>query len=168
MAVKKYVKAPTSTTNLLRYTDEELKKLENVISAQSELINYFEEELELATQIGEFSPILAGGTTAGVGTYTLQHGRYWKRDRLVVVQFRAITTAHTGTGQIRLINLPFPVVDNGINGFYSCNVWSQFQAVEVALATASRLDFYGPNPAGALNIVNAMDLLGSITYISQS
>lgn len=165
-AVNKYVKAPI-TNNLQLYTDDELRKLEKVISAQAALIDYFLEESELATETGLWTPVIVGNTTAGVGTYSVQFGHYFKRDRLVIVRFRVTTTAHTGTGRISINNLPFAVDNPNAQALFSTNVWSSLQTVEVALAYApNKLDMYGPNPSGAMAIVNAMDFAGSLVYIA--
>jgi len=59
-----------------------------------------------------FTPTIVGATTAGTGTYTTQNGRYTKIGNLVTFQVFIDWTAHTGTGNMRIGNLPFT---NGSN-----------------------------------------------------
>lgn len=62
-----------------------------------------------------FVPTVSGTVTAGVGTYTNQTG-YWSRiGNLVFITLNIIWTAHTGSGDILISNLPFPC--NAATGF---------------------------------------------------
>jgi hypothetical protein len=56
---------------------------------------------------GTWTPTIAGSTVVGTGTYTTQAGTYTKVGRLVTVTVSVVWTAHTGTGHIRIPNLPF-------------------------------------------------------------
>lgn len=56
---------------------------------------------------GTWTPTLSGSITAGVGTYTVQTGRYTKIGRLVYIQFSISVSAHTGTGDTLITGLPF-------------------------------------------------------------
>ena len=56
---------------------------------------------------GTWTPTVSGSTVAGTGTYTTQVGAYTKVGRLVTVTATVVWTAHTGTGNIRIPNLPF-------------------------------------------------------------
>jgi len=56
---------------------------------------------------GVFNPQISGSTTAGAGTYTFYDGRYTKIGRQVYVEGAVIWTAHTGTGNLLISNLPF-------------------------------------------------------------
>lgn len=60
---------------------------------------------------GSFSPVLAGQTTSGAGTYSVQAGRYTHTGNRVDFQAIMTVTAHTGTGIWQMSNLPF-VSDN--------------------------------------------------------
>ncbi|MNF66769.1 hypothetical protein D3C84_485660 [compost metagenome] len=60
---------------------------------------------------GVFTPKIEGLTTAGVGTYSAQSGFYTKIGRLVSVQISLIWSAHTGTGDMVIRGLPFPVAN---------------------------------------------------------
>ena len=54
-----------------------------------------------------FTPTAIGGTTAGTGTYTEQSGRATKIGRVVTFSINISWTAHTGTGTLEFVNLPF-------------------------------------------------------------
>jgi hypothetical protein len=58
---------------------------------------------------GTFSPTIIGTTTAGTATYTEQNGRYTKIGRLVQFEIYMVYTAGTGTGNLRISNLPFTI-----------------------------------------------------------
>jgi hypothetical protein len=76
----------------------------------SEVLNDYEE--------GTFTPTVLGSTVAGVGTYSGQSGIYTKVGRQVTVQIYLNWSAHTGTGNIRVGNLPFTNTSN----FWSASV----------------------------------------------
>jgi hypothetical protein len=65
----------------------------------SELLDDYEE--------GTWTPVVAGTTTAGVGTYTAQSGSYTKIGRVVTVTCDLAWSAHTGTGNTIITGLPF-------------------------------------------------------------
>lgn len=56
---------------------------------------------------GTFTPTVSGITTAGLGTYTSQTGRYTKIGNLVQFVLNMSWTAHTGTGTMAIDDLPF-------------------------------------------------------------
>lgn len=56
---------------------------------------------------GTFTPTIVGVTTPGVGTYTVQIGRYTKIGREVFFDLEVAVSAHTGTGAMRVAGLPF-------------------------------------------------------------
>lgn len=58
---------------------------------------------------GTFIPRIDGSTTAGVGTYSAQVGRYTKIGNLCAFSLTVVWTAHTGTGNILVEGLPFTV-----------------------------------------------------------
>jgi hypothetical protein len=70
----------------------------------SELLADYEE--------GTFTPTIVGSTTAGTGTYSNQSGIYTKVGRQVTVQIYLTWSAHTGTGNIFVGNLPFTNASN--------------------------------------------------------
>jgi hypothetical protein len=65
----------------------------------SELLDDYEE--------GTFTPVVAGTTTAGSGTYTTQVGSYTKIGRQVSFALTLAWSAHTGTGNMLVSGLPF-------------------------------------------------------------
>ena len=56
---------------------------------------------------GTFTPSVIGDTVNGSGTYTDQSGIYQKIGKFVNFQLRLSWTAHTGTGNMLIIGLPF-------------------------------------------------------------
>jgi hypothetical protein len=70
-------------------------------TATGNVLNDYEE--------GTFTPTVIGTTTAGVGVYTNQVGRYTKVGRLVTVEIDLGWSAHTGTGNMQFAGLPFTV-----------------------------------------------------------
>ena len=70
---------------------------------------------------GTFTPIIAGSTSAGTGTYSIQSGRYTKIGRLVQFQIRVAWSAHTGTGNLNIDQLPF-VSSAVANSFASVSI----------------------------------------------
>lgn len=56
---------------------------------------------------GTFTPTVQGTSTAGSGTYSTQTGRYTKVGRLVTVEIALAWSAHTGTGNMIVVGLPF-------------------------------------------------------------
>ena len=56
---------------------------------------------------GTFTPTIVGSTSAGTGTYTTNTGKYTKIGNVVTLQVYINWTAHTGTGNMRIGNLPF-------------------------------------------------------------
>jgi hypothetical protein len=56
---------------------------------------------------GNWTPVAAGTTTAGTGTYSFQLGRYTKIGRVCYFQMTLGWSAHTGTGNIVFTGLPF-------------------------------------------------------------
>jgi hypothetical protein len=71
----------------------------------SELLADYEE--------GDFTPTIVGSTSAGVGTYVYQLGKYTKIGREVSFELLLVWTAHTGVGNMYVAGLPFS------NGYYS-------------------------------------------------
>ena len=62
---------------------------------------------------GTFTPEVAGTTTAGVGTYTVQKGEYTRIGNLVKFKIDLEWSAHNGTGNIVINGLPFTSDANG-------------------------------------------------------
>ena len=68
-------------------------------TATGNVLNDYEE--------GTFTPTIVGQTTAGLGVYSNQVGKYTKVGNLVTVEFLLAWTAHTGTGNMLIGGLPF-------------------------------------------------------------
>lgn len=120
-----------------------------------------------AMDVGMFAPQIAGTTVPGTATYEGQSGQYLRFGRFVIVQYRITTSAHTGSGQAYIPNMPFAAVSGFPSGYFSGAVYSGSQAIGFALlAPGSRaLYFYGPNPGAASNVPGGNgDWLGSIAY----
>ena len=60
---------------------------------------------------GTFTPTAVGGTTAGTTTYTAQFAYYTKIGRQVNVTLLVAWSALTGTGTLRIGNLPFTIAN---------------------------------------------------------
>lgn len=56
--------------------------------------------------VNNWTPVIQGSTSPGVGTYTRQHAVYMRLGRLVVATFDLVWTAHTGTGNMQVAGWP--------------------------------------------------------------
>lgn len=56
--------------------------------------------------VNNWTPVIQGSSSAGVGTYTRQHAVYMRLGRLVVATFDLVWTAHTGTGNMQVAGWP--------------------------------------------------------------
>jgi hypothetical protein len=54
-----------------------------------------------------WTPTVSGSTSAGTGTYTIQVGYYSQVGNLIFATAQIVWTAHTGTGNLLVTNLPF-------------------------------------------------------------
>lgn len=61
---------------------------------------------------GTFTPVVAGGSTVGVGTYTTQVGKYTRIGNCVFFYINLAWTAHTGSGGTIIGGLPFNASNN--------------------------------------------------------
>jgi hypothetical protein len=111
---------------------------------------------------GDFIPVVSGLTTAGVGTYTLQQGRFLKIGRLVAFMLRVDWSAHTGTGGISITGLPSPSMATGgmravclLEPFTAATPNTDFTWIPPSTA---RLEVIQANNAGARNMVAAHSL----------
>lgn len=60
-----------------------------------------------AYSVGTFTPTIAGTTTAGVGVYSNQIGKYTVLGNMVHIYMFITWSAHTGTGNLKISGLPF-------------------------------------------------------------
>lgn len=56
---------------------------------------------------GTFTPVVAGTTSAGSATYTVQYGSYQRVGKRVHYNLHVQWTGHTGTGNLRITGLPY-------------------------------------------------------------
>jgi len=73
---------------------------------------------------GSFSPTIEGSTTAGTGTYAVQTGSYTKIGNRVFFNIYLSWTAHTGTGNLRVGNLPFTIANNN-NAYGAISIYME-------------------------------------------
>ena len=72
---------------------------------------------------GNFSPTIAGSSSAGTTSYLYQVGTYIKIGNLVHIRAYVAWTAATGTGVLYLRNLPYSSSINGSYGGPAINYW---------------------------------------------
>jgi hypothetical protein len=126
----------------------------------SELLNDYEE--------GTFTPIIIGTTTAGTGTYSVQTGRYTKVGDRVMCTIYMVWSAHTGTGNLRVSDLPFAANNTANNvqpvAFYVNNIaltaLNVIQGYPIGGTSTISLEQY-PTGGGASTSI-AMDTAGSL------
>ena len=79
-----------------------------VVNSTSKVDNLNADRIDgLDIEQGSFTPTIVGGTSAGVGTYSVQQGRYTKIGKLVFINIALQITAHTGSGEFRVAGLPY-------------------------------------------------------------
>lgn len=61
---------------------------------------------------GTFTPALEGTSTAGIGTYTTQLGMYTKIGNVVHFKISLNWSAHTGTGDMKIVGLPYTTAND--------------------------------------------------------
>jgi len=74
-------------------------------------------------EFGTWSPYYYGTSSAGTGTYSVSTGTYVKYGRGVTATLSIVTSAHTGTGNIRYGGLPY-VASSGASFSASCAIGS--------------------------------------------
>ena len=99
---------------------------------------------------GTFTPTLTGQTTAGTTTYSSQSGIYTKIGRKVTVSVSIVVTAATGTGSIRIGNLPFTS-----GGGIACVAPAMTQSYN--WSGGSYLVGYVPNNTTFINVYSCSD-----------
>lgn len=109
---------------------------------------------------GTFTPVIAGASTAGTGTYTNQIGRYQRVGRIVFITINITWTAHTGTGVVLITGLPFTA--NAAQTGYPMSVITN---AGFLIATATQFSFYAVGSTTQINcygnLVNAGTLISS-------
>jgi hypothetical protein len=129
----------------------------------SELLNDYEE--------GTFTPTVIGATTAGVGTYAVQVGRYTKIGNLVTVQVYLGWGAHTGTGNMRFGNFPFTTSsdsgsNNGVSFGYVHNIALSASNVLTGFTSpgSTYIDAYQYPVGGGASAAVPIDTAGDVIF----
>ena len=118
---------------------------------------------------GTFTPTVIGTTTAGVGVYSTQAGRYIKVGNLVTLQVYLNWTAHTGTGNMLFGNFPFTTSSTGYSAAaigYASNIALTAGNILTAFASTSSTyvnAYQTPTGGGSVTDV-PMDAAGQIIY----
>jgi hypothetical protein len=63
-------------------------------------------------QTGSFTPTIEGSTSAGTCTYTVQSGTYTKIGNVVNIVIKVGWNTHTGTGNLKIMGLPFATLSS--------------------------------------------------------
>lgn len=56
-----------------------------------------------------FTPTIIGSSSAGIGTYSIQQGWYTQIGNMIMCAIELQWSAHTGTGDLWIGNLPFTI-----------------------------------------------------------
>ena len=117
--------------------------------------------------MSSWTPTVVSITSAGTGTYTTQLGKYTKVGNKVSFVIKVVLTAHTGTGGMRINNLPFTCANDGMEvpcTITSLNLTYSGQLACWVVPNTTNLDLRSMSTGGAGGAV-AMD--GTCTiYIS--
>ena len=120
---------------------------------------------------GTFTPTVIGATTAGVGVYATQGGRYTKIGNLVTVQVYLGWGAHTGTGNMRFGNFPFTTSsesasNNGVAFGYVHNIALSASNVLTGFTSPgnSYVDAYQYPVGGGASTAVPIDTAGDVIF----
>lgn len=124
-------------------------------------------------------PTISGGSSAGVGTYTVQSGFAERYGLMVNIYFDIILTNHTGTGDL-LINVPYKIqksiettdrfIFNGSIVLSNISLGTATFAVLQAIPDSYTLKIVLCESGAAatdLQMVTSGTLRGSISYVGQ-
>lgn len=107
---------------------------------------------------GNYTPVIIGGTSAGVGTYISQQGSWVKIGKMCLVTTNIIWTAHTGTGD-QLVTLPFTATATptfnenvGDNPFYA--IGTHNLAIFALIASSNTCKAFTDTSVSAIQIQN--------------
>lgn len=113
---------------------------------------------------GTFIPAIEGTTAAGVGTYTQQAGYYTKVGNIVFFSIYLDWSAHTGTGNLKVVGLPFASSGSSLKGYQNfCGEYNTLvvgAGKELGLPLTGGNTFFQPgasDPAGGATAAVAMD-----------
>lgn len=107
---------------------------------------------------GTFTPFVKGQSTAGVGTYTAQTGKYIRVGKLVFFTIDLSWTAHTGAGTMLIDGFPFNCkVGSSFNIPLLCDSLT-FPGGELvgtmSGSTGKVMSLYGFSSGGAIQVFN--------------
>ena len=122
-------------------------KFQNVAVSDSTTLDWYEENT--------FTPTVQGATTAGTATYSVQTGRFTRLGNRVLFEVNLGWSSHTGTGQMRIANLPY-AINGGVPGSVS------IRAVNITPGSGNLLQ--GFLPQGGVSYVQ-FDLLAQSTGV---
>jgi hypothetical protein len=135
----------------------------------------FVPELEVSNQAvsRDFTPVVEGASTPGVGTYLpdQQIGKYRLVAGVCHIQIRLAWSAHTGVGDMRITGLPFPVGDAyaAFSSDYSTlTVGAGKTLSALAIEGSTRIDMRACDPAGGALTNVIMDSSVGGLFISGS
>jgi hypothetical protein len=123
-------------------------------------------------EIGIFTPVVSGTTSAGAATYTRQQGEYTKVGNKVIFSMGLGWSAHTGTGNIVISGLPYTSRNVGGRGwafsaYYNGLLVGAGKELTIVLTpNSSQFNLYASDPGGAAAALVAMDTVVSELYIS--
>ena len=123
-------------------------------------------------QQGTFTPVVAGASSAGSASYSVQTGRYQVVGRLCYITINVSYSSHTGTGVITVTGLPFTAAAANVQ-----NVLNMYSALTISTATtyqvllpgsSSTISIYGTivtsgtqvNSSLAANAAGTIDITG--------
>lgn len=124
---------------------------------------------------GTWTPVIAGGTAAGSGTYTTQVGNYIRLGNLVIASCELVWTAHTGTGNLRVQGIPFNIAGSTTYS-YPSSVYVQNQDLTgierwntLARVSSTSFEFISirhNTTAVAMAMDSAATLTGTLIYFT--
>ena len=131
----------------------------NAAGMTSEVLDDYEE--------GTWTPTISGQTTSGTGTYSEQSGTYTKVGNKVTVNCTLAWSAHTGTGNMRIIGQPFTTATGVYAGslYYSDFFVSATADDLFVYASGTRIDFRGGRLDGSSRELVTIDTAGTM-YIT--
>jgi hypothetical protein len=111
---------------------------DNTDQTQTVLASFYE---------GSFTPRIEGSVSSGSGTYQAQQGRYTLINETVFFSMYIAWTLHDGTGDIRVVDLPFTAPSEAYYSVsvYADNIDSTTSAGMVGLVTpgSAKITVYG-------------------------
>lgn len=158
-------------------TNNEVLRFYNNAGANVALVdnngNYIGGNLEVG---GTFTPAVAGSTTAGTATYTVQNGMYAITGNMVHYQLRVQWSGHTGTGNMRVTGLPQVILGTSSDLWMSDSVYAgsglaiaNTQIYAILRGSSQQIEVYSrlvtsTNPPAAQAMTATGDLIISGAY----